>query len=185
MNQIAFTGIFLVIFHLPDLLKWLPVGYLELKDKGSPSVLYGQINSPLVAEKVIEQSTGKKVEIKSGGQSITIESEGKKIEIQGNSGVWPADMPSDVPKFSYGRIKAVTRAQMPEGQSWTVVCESVPGNIIKDYEGKLKSSGFKTVSTIMTSDNGEGGSVSGTKEKLNVTVITGSGTASLSVVKEH
>lgn len=141
--------------------------------------------SDVVAEKVIEQSTGKKVDIKSGGQSITIESEGKKIEIQGNSGVWPADMPSDVPKFSYGRIKAVTRAQMPEGQSWTVVCESVPGNIIKDYEGKLKSSGFKTVSTIMTSDNGEGGSVSGTKEKLNVTVITGSGTASLSVVKEH
>lgn len=141
--------------------------------------------SDMVAEKVIEQSTGKKVDIKSGGQNITIESEGKKIEFQGNSGVWPADMPADVPKFSYGKIKAVTRAQMPEGQSWTVVCESVPGNIVKDYEGKLKSSGFKTVSTILTSDNTEGGSVSGTKEKLNVTIITGNGTASLSVVKGH
>ena len=141
--------------------------------------------SDVIVEKAIEQSTGKKVDIKSGGQNITIESEGKKIEIQGNSGVWPADMPADVPKFSYGKITAVTRAEMPEGQSWTVVCESVPGNIVKDYEGKLKSSGFKTVSTIMTSDNGEGGSVSGTKDKLNVTIITGNGTASLSVVKEH
>ncbi|MCX6180113.1 MAG: hypothetical protein NT163_12265 [Chlorobiales bacterium] len=137
----------------------------------------------VLVEKAIEQSTGKKVDIKSGGQNITIESEGKKIEIQGNSAVWPTDMPTEVPKFSYGKIKAVTRSTMPEGKSWTVVCENVMGNIVKDYESNLKSCGFKTVATIVTSDQGESGSVSGTKDKLNVALIIGSGSASLSVVK--
>lgn len=140
--------------------------------------------SDVLVEKVIEQSTGKKVDVKSGGQDITIESEGKKIQIQANSSVWPSDMPAEVPNFSYGKIKAVTRSTMPEGKSWSVVFENVTGTVVKDYESKLKTSGFKTVSTTVTYDQGEGGTVSGTKEKLNVTLIVGSGSASLTVVKE-
>jgi len=150
---------------------------------GTVSSCQKKIGEVLV-EKAIEQSTGNKVDIKSGGENITIESEGQKIEIQSNGGVWPADMPPEVPKFTYGSIKAVTRSEMTDGKSWTVVCENVPGSIVKDYESRLKSSGFQTVSTIVTSSEGEGGSVSGTKEKLNVTLMTGSGSASLSVVKE-
>lgn len=139
----------------------------------------------VLVEKALEQSTGKKVDINAGGENITIESDGQKIEIQGKGGVWPADIPSDVPHFSWGKIKAVTRMDTPEGKSWSVVCENVPGNIIKEYESKLKSNGFQTVSTIVTSDSeGEGGSVSGTREKLNVMLMTGNGSASLSVVKE-
>jgi hypothetical protein len=138
----------------------------------------------VLVEKSLEQSIGKKVDINAGGENITIESEGRKIEIQGKGGVWPADIPVDVPKFSYGKITAVTRSETPEGKSWSVVCESVPGNIVKDYEGKLKSHGFQTVSSIDTSDKGESGMVSGTREKLNVMLMTGSGSASLSVVKE-
>jgi hypothetical protein len=135
-------------------------------------------------EKVLEQSTGNKIDIKSGGENITIESEGQKIQIQGKGGAWPEDLPADVPKFSWGKIKAVTRSETPEGKSWVIVCESVPGNIVKDYESKLKSNGFETVSTIVTSDEGEGGTVSGSKEKLKIILMTGSGSASLSVVKE-
>jgi hypothetical protein len=48
-NQIPFTTIFLVILHRIDLLKWLPVGHLEFKEKGSPASLQRQVNSPLVA----------------------------------------------------------------------------------------------------------------------------------------
>jgi hypothetical protein len=139
----------------------------------------------VLVEKAIEQSTGNRLDISSGGQNITIQSEGKKIEIQANtSGAWPSDLPAEVPRFAWGQIKAVTRADMPEGKSWVVVCENVPGNIIKSYESLLKNSGFKTVSTIITSDEGEGGSVSGEKEKLKVALMTGNGAASLSVVRE-
>jgi|WetSurMetagenome_2_1015567.scaffolds.fasta_scaffold96041_3 hypothetical protein len=139
----------------------------------------------VLVEKAIEQSTGNKVNISNGGQNVTIQSEGQKIEIQSNnSGVWPNDLPGEVPKFAYGQIKAVTRSDAPDGKSWVVICENVPGNIIKSYESLLKTSGFKTVSTIITSGEGEGGSVSGEKEKLKVALITGNGSASLSVVKE-
>ncbi|NTW82256.1 MAG: hypothetical protein HGB36_02675 [Chlorobiaceae bacterium] len=140
----------------------------------------------VIMEKAIEQSTGNKVDIRSGGQNVTIESEGRKIEIQSNlSGTWPDDIPGDVPKFTYGKIKAVTRSDTPEGKSWSVVCENVPGNIIKNYETALKSSGFKTILTTVTSDEGEGGTVTGEKDKLNVALMTGNGNASLSVVKEN
>ncbi|NTU97116.1 MAG: hypothetical protein HGA62_04780 [Chlorobiaceae bacterium] len=139
----------------------------------------------VLVEKAIEQSTGNKVDISSGGQNITIQSEGQKIEIQGSeSGVWPNDLPGEVPRFAWGKIKAVTRAEMPDGKSWVVVCENVPGNIIKNYEVLLKNSGFKTVSTIITSSDGEGGSVSGEKDKLKVALMAGNGSASLSVVRE-
>jgi hypothetical protein len=150
---------------------------------GTVSSCQKKIGEGLV-EKAIEQSTGNKVDINSGGQNITIQSEGQKIEIQGNSGVWPADMPSDVPKFSWGQIKAVTRAETPEGKNWSVVCDNVPGNIIKDFESQLKSKGFQNISTVVTSGEGQGGVVSGEKEKVKVVLMTGNGTASLSVVKE-
>ena len=138
----------------------------------------------VLVEKAIEQSTGNKVAVNSGGNNITIQSEGQKIEIQGNSGVWPADMPADVPKFSWGKITAVTRAETPEGKNWSVVYENVSGNMAKEFESQLKSNGFKNVTTIVTSGDGAGGVVSAEKEKLKVVLMTGNGTASLSVVKE-
>jgi hypothetical protein len=150
---------------------------------GTFSACQKKIEDVLV-EKSIEQSTGQKVDINSGGQNITIQSDGQKIEIQGNSGVWPADMPADVPKFTWGQIKAVTRSETPEGKSWSVVCENVPGNIVKDFESQLKSKGFQNISTVVTSGESEGGVVSGEKEKLKVVFMTGNGSASLSVVKE-
>ncbi len=138
----------------------------------------------VLVEKAIEQSTGKKVAVNSGGNNITIQSEGQKIEIQGESGVWPADMPADVPKFSWGKIKAVTRAETPDGKNWNVVGENVSGNIVKEFESQLKSNGFKNVTTVVTSGESSGGVVSGEKEKLKVVLMAGNGTASLSVVQE-
>ncbi len=138
----------------------------------------------VLVEKAIEQSTGKKVDINSAGNNITIQSEGQKIEIQGNSGVWPTDMPADVPKFSWGKIAAVTRAETPEGKNWSIVYENVSGNMAKEFESLLKSNGFKNVTTIINSGEGLGGVVSAEKEKLKVVLMTGNGTASLSVVKE-
>lgn len=138
----------------------------------------------VLVEKAIEQSTGNKVDINSSGQNLTIQTEGQKIEIQGSSGVWPADMPADVPRFTWGQITAVTRAETPEGKSWSVVCEKVTGDIVNEFASQLKSKGFKNISTVVTSGEGQGGVVSGEKDKLKVVLMTGSGTASLSVVIE-
>jgi hypothetical protein len=136
-------------------------------------------------EKAIEQSTGKKVDIDADGNKLTIESDGQKMEFQQQQkGVWPADIPSDVPEFSRGKIVAVTRASIPENESWSVVYEDVKTTDLKDYEPRLKERGFTTSATFFSSDEGEHGTVSGQKGKLNVAVMAGSGKASLSVVSE-
>jgi hypothetical protein len=172
-------------FNMPVLSKVRSVGIiLALFAVGTTITSCQKKIEDVLVEKTLEQSTGNKVDIKTAGENITIQSEGQKIEIRGSSGVWPADMPADVPKFSWGQIKAVTRSETPEGKSWSVVCENVHGNIVKDFESQLKNNGFKNISTIVTSGQGEGGVVSGEKEKLKVVLMIGSGTASLSVVKE-
>jgi hypothetical protein len=48
-NKVALPFIFLVIFHLFDLLKRLLVGYLEFKRKGTFPGLQRQVNSDFVA----------------------------------------------------------------------------------------------------------------------------------------
>ena len=61
-NQIPFSTIFLVIPHHFDLLKWLPVGHLEFKEKGLPADLQGQVNSAPVAHTLgndVHPNTGK------------------------------------------------------------------------------------------------------------------------------
>jgi len=138
----------------------------------------------VLVEKAIEQSTGTKVDINSSGSSITIQSEGQKIAFQGNSGVWPADMPADVPRCSWGKIGAVTRSESAEGKNWNVVFESIPDSIVKEFENQLKGKGFQNISVIVTSGDGRGGVISAEKEKLKVVLMAGNGTASLSVVQE-
>lgn len=166
-SKVRYAGIFLALFTL-----------------GATLTSCQKKIEEVFVEKAIEQSTGKKVAINSSGSNITIQSEGQKIEIQGNSGVWPADMPADVPTCSWGKIGAVTRSERVEGKNWNVVFESVSGDIVKEFENQLKGKGFKNISTIVTSGDGKGGVISAEKEKLKVVLMTGNGTASLSVVQE-
>jgi hypothetical protein len=134
-----------------------------------------------VLEKAIEHSTGKSADVDVNGQNVTIETEGKKVEIQANAAEWPDEIPGDVPEFSYGTIKGVTRTETPEGLSWGIVVEKVPDSIVRNYEQTLKNRGFETSSMIMSGENGQGGSVTGEKGNISVVLMAGNGSASLSV----
>lgn len=135
-------------------------------------------------EKAIEQSTGSDVELNTGSGRVSIESDGQKIEIQQQGATWPDDMPSDVPKFAYGTLKAVTRTQTGGADAWTVTCEDVPENSIKAYEALLKSRGFETTLTIVTSDTGSGGSLQASKGPVTVFLLGDNRAVSLSVSRE-
>jgi hypothetical protein len=134
-----------------------------------------------ILEKAIEQSTGKNAEIDVDGQNVTIETEGKKVEIQAKGASWPDEIPKDVPLFPYGKIKGVTRTETPEGLSWGVVVDQVPDNIVRNYEEKLKSNGFQTSSMLMSTEDGQGGSITGEKDNISIVLMTGNGNASISV----
>jgi hypothetical protein len=115
-------------------------------------------------------------------QNVTIETKGRTIEIMGAVEGWPNEIPAEVPEFSYGKIRRVTRTQTPEGQSWDLVIEKVREHAIRDYEVMLKANGFQTTSMIVTGKDGERGSVTGEKGALTIVLISTDGSCSLSVI---
>lgn len=137
-----------------------------------------------ILEKAIEQSTGNDVELNTATGKMSIESDGKKIEVQSEHASWPKDMPSGVPVFSYGTIKAVTHTEAPGAKGWTVAFENVSENSIKEYDAELKRRGFETVLTLMTSDKGSGGSINATKGAVSVFLMADQETVTLAVSEE-
>jgi len=137
-----------------------------------------------ILEKAIEQSTGNNVELNTADGKMSIESDGRKIEVQSEHASWPEDMPSGVPKFPYGTLKAVTRTETSGVRGWTVACENVPENGIKTYDAMLKNRGFETVLTLVTSDKGAGGSINATKGAISVFLMADQETLTLAVSEE-
>lgn len=137
-----------------------------------------------ILEKAIEQSTGNNVELNTADGKMSVESDGRKIEVQSEHASWPKDMPSGVPVFSYGTIKAVTHTEAPGVNGWTVAFENVSENSIKAYDAELKRRGFETVLTLMTSDKGSGGSINATKGAVSVFLMADQETVTLAVSEE-
>jgi len=137
-----------------------------------------------IIEKAIEQSTGSDVELNTGSGKVSIESNGQKIQIQHEGASWPEDIPAEVPAFVPGTVKAVTRTQTGEADTWTIACENVPENSIKAYDALLKSKGFETTLTLVSSDNGNAGSIQASKGAVTVFLMGDKQAVSLSVSRK-
>lgn len=79
----------------------------------------GYLVSRFLLKKVAEQITESLIEGATGGKvDIDSEAEGEDISIETKNGLylmtsdneWPSDMPSSVPEFSYGKIKASSKS---------------------------------------------------------------------------
>ncbi|MBM3161851.1 MAG: hypothetical protein FJZ79_00615 [Chlorobi bacterium] len=139
----------------------------------------------VILEKVIEQSTGSDVDLNTGSGKISIETEGKKFEVTQNKATWPEDMPADVPRFASGIIRMATRTQTGDTDGWSVTIEQVPANSLREYDALLKKAGFETSLTIVTSDEGTGGTLQATKGPLTVFIMGDSKALTLAVSREN
>ncbi len=137
-----------------------------------------------ILEKAIEHSTGNNVELNTGTGKVSIESDGQKIEVQSERASWPEDVPSAVPEFAYGKVNAVTRTETADVRGWTVACENVPETSIKTYDALLKSRGFETVLTLVTSDKGAGGSINASKGSVSIFLMADEGSATVAISEE-
>jgi len=115
-------------------------------------------------------------------QNVTIETRGRTVEIMGAVEGWPKEIPAEVPEFSFGIIRRVTRTETPEGESWDLVVEQVREHAIRDYEAILKAGGFQTSSMIISGKEGERGSVTGEKGGITIVLISTNGSCTLSVI---
>jgi hypothetical protein len=111
------------------------------------------------------------------GQSVTIETAGRSVEIMAGGVGWPAGIPAEVPPFTFGTIRSVTRTESAEGLSWSIAAGELLPEAVRKYAALLKERGFQASSMIV----GSGGSVTGQKGNISIAVVSSAGSATISV----
>lgn len=129
------------------------------------------------AEAAIENASGESTEVDINGNKVTIEGENYKTELNTAENKWPDGIPGDVPEFAFGKITAVTTTETDEVYGWGVNFQDVPKDAVEKYAALLKEKGFQTTKLIMD----EGGTVTGEKGNLIVSLISGDDMTHLSI----
>ncbi|MEI7690252.1 MAG: hypothetical protein WCI63_01360 [bacterium] len=93
-----------------------------------------------IVEKVIESGTGGKVNIDTKNKDVTIKTNEGTFNA-GENVSWPSDMPTDVPKFTSGKITLATNKNT-EPKGWEVLISNVESSNVADYQTKLKAAGW-------------------------------------------
>ncbi len=131
------------------------------------------------AEKALENATGKDVDINKTGD-VTIEGNGERVVMNQGENVWPADIPGEVPEFKGPAIQRVTRTDMNDALTWNIIYEGAAGSNLQTYNAALKEAGFKTALMQMP----QGGSVTGEKDDLLVSLMVSEKTCMVSVQRK-
>lgn len=134
----------------------------------------------------------KRVQQKVGITNMHIDKQGSgKIEFQGGqielgkTATWPTDMPSDVPEFTYGKVKMVTKSEVENKKGWNILLEEVTADAPEKYKADLKNSGWSIKATTTVSD--QGGSIMAEQDKLQLFIFIDSEkhTASIGVNEKN
>lgn len=86
-----------------------------------------------MAENILENELGGKVDIGSNGTDVSIETDRGNVQM-GGSAVWPTNMPEDVPRLTAGKL--LMAASVSTG--WQVVAEDVSQEDYTAYYTALK-----------------------------------------------
>lgn len=137
----------------------------------------GEKTAEKMMEKTLEDATGGNSSVDIENNKITIEGDSMKAVIETKANTWPVQAPAEVPVFNIGKITHVTSSEYDDVKAWGILFEGVDINSIEKYQTQLKSAGFKTSKFIM----GDGGSLTGEKGKILVTVTIGDKQAHVSI----
>lgn len=72
----------------------------------------------------------------SGGTSSVVNYEGGIIETFPQTS-WPKDIPAEIPVFTFGKIKAVTKDSLPTGAHWSLRISELLNSAIDSYYEQL------------------------------------------------
>ncbi len=118
--------------------------------------------SEKATEKAIENATGGQAQVDLSKNEVTVKTDEGTTKI-GGSNEWPSRIPSDVPKFSAGKITAISESTPASGGYQVMVgIEGASMTDIEKYKSQLESAGWKITATTKTED---GYMVSSEKEK--------------------
>ena len=118
-------------------------------------------------EKTLERATGEKTDVDVEGENVTITTPSGSVEMK-ETGEWPSDMFSDVPRFTYGTVERVSKGTEGGMKKFNIYLRDVSDDAIDKYGADMKAAGWEAQST-MQSD--EGGMVSAQKGNIALQVI--------------
>lgn len=99
-----------------------------------------------LAEGLIGAATNGQVDVSDNGDSVSFKDESGSMQI-GDSAKWPSDMPSVVPKYSDGTIKASSKSTV-NGTGWTVIIEGTSQDKFNAYKTAVEAAGWKNSATV-------------------------------------
>jgi len=129
-------------------------------------------------EDAIENETGSKADVDLNDEKTVITTGGTTVEIDDKANAWPREIPSEVPEFTYGKVRAVTTSNIDGTISWNVSYENVEDDFIDKYDADLKKKGFETVTMKM---GNKGGSITADNGKYNIFLMGSEGSLSIGV----
>ena len=138
--------------------------------------------SEYAAETLLEGAAGGEVDVSTSGDTTTV------TTAEGTSSVsestqWPSDMPSFVPKFTYGTVESSAKTTISGLTGWTVNLKSVTDGAVAKYKADLTTAGW-TEDTSMSSEGSELIMMTRDDYSITVGVETSDKTASLVVSQE-
>lgn len=138
--------------------------------------------SEYAAETLLESAAGGEVDVSTSGDTTTVTTADGTSSVS-ESTQWPSDMPSIVPKFTYGTIESSAKTTISGLTGWTVNLKSVTDGAADKYKTDLTNAGW-TEDTSMSSEGSE--LIMMTKDGYSITVgiETSDKTASLVVSQE-
>ena len=122
------------------------------------------------ADKAIESASGGRAKIDTSKGTISIKTEQGTMEA-GGTREWPSKIPSDVPKFTYGKITSVSETNTPKGTNILVGIQEVSPADFDKYKSTLESAGWKIGSTTKLED----GLLLDAKKEKSMLVVSFSG----------
>jgi len=94
-----------------------------------------------LADSFINSATNGVVDADINSGSVKVGTGDGSIDLNQNS-TWPADMPSDVPQFTYGKVAFSSKIDSGNTKGWTVTIENVPSGSLEKYKKDLEAKGW-------------------------------------------
>ena len=104
------------------------------------------------ASTIISSATGGKVSVDSSGNGgVSVNSNGDSIS-SGSKAVWPVNMPSSVPKFTYGTISYSSSSDTADYKAWSAMFTDVTTDAGTKYANALTANGYAQTEVINNND---------------------------------
>ena len=100
------------------------------------------------ASTIISSATGGKVSVDSSDNGgVSVNSNGDTIS-SGTKAVWPVNMPSSVPKFTYGTISYSSSSDTADYKAWSAMFTDITSDAGTKYATALTTNGYTQTEVI-------------------------------------